>query len=119
MCKETGKPCYMKYIEDDDEPEKIYTLPALHIPEHLRKYLSGNRRSFFPYIWYFHQNNLGDSCSISRFLEHYPLWDNIKDETWNLNTWTEEDHENFKELCSLCQKSKLPFDVKWWRPEKD
>lgn len=119
ICNVTGKPCYMKYKEGEDEPEKIYEIPTLHIPAHLKTYLSGDRRSFFPYMWYFHENKLGDSSSISRFLEHYPLWENIKEQTWHLYDWTEENHKEFKELLILCEQTRLPFEVKWWRPSKD
>lgn len=118
VCNETGKLYYMNYIAETGEEEKIYDIARVAIPKHLIPYASGYSHHIYPYIWHFREQ-WDDSCSISVFLKNYPLWDDIKDQTWNLDNWSEKDHDNFKELLTLYKASGMPFQMKWRRREKD
>lgn len=117
VCNETGRLYYTNYIADTDEEEKIYDIAKIAIPKDLLRYVSGYSHHMFAYIWRF-RDQQENSCSIHTFLESYPEWNDIKDQTWNLGSWTEEDHKNFKELCTLYRGSGMPFQIQWWRPEK-
>ena len=117
VCNETGRLYYTNYLPDTDEEEKIYDIATVAIPKDLLRYVSGYSHHMFPYIWRFIDQQ-EKSCSVSVFLHSFPAWDDIKDQTWNLHNWSEEDHNRFKELLTLYQGSGMPFQIQWWRPEK-
>ena len=115
MCNKTGKPYYYKYSKNLGIT-RIYEMPSIEVPEHLREYLVGRGPIFYAYT---ESYNLRDvyQTSAEQFLEDYPSWteitthDTFSEDT--LDYWKEDDHIKFKELLKWCVAQGIPFQVSW------
>jgi hypothetical protein len=112
MCPITGRPYSFGH-----DGEKVYEVPSISIPEHLRSYLQGRGRCYQPYVEEFNAEDLFD-VSVDTFLESYPEWDKVleykelKDLPYS-SDWTQYDHKMFQELLEYLVKLPVSFRVCW------
>ena len=116
MCDTTGKPYYYKYDKTTNKMNRVYELPSVEVPEHLRKYLVGRGHLFHAYTEHFNEDGIFEA-SVEVFLEHYPDWEQVleheefRDDVPEF--WNEEDHNGFKALLEWCVKQYYMFKVTW------
>lgn len=106
----TGKPYY--YNKDF---EKVLWIPAIEIPEELKKYLYGRGSHFHVYTEKFNRKNIYH-VSLSAFLERFPSWSRYKKSDYfedNPEEWTREDHKNFKKLLKFLEEQPAHYTVSW------
>lgn len=113
LCPETGKPYYFS----KKTLEKVYKLPELKIPDHLKKYLQGRGGIFHKYVEEFDSNNV-TRTDVDSFLLEYPLWDQVKDSDWYDESWEgiwdEKQHDEFRELLvHLSETYDCYFNIDW------
>ncbi len=117
MCEETGKPYYLSYDKEKNLLEKIYGVPDVEVPEHLRKYLRGKGHFYHIYTGYFEEND-SRTVPVEEFLEQYPKWEEVKKyEEYHeeiRSCWSFEDHKNFKDLLQWCNEAGPSFEVCWY-----
>lgn len=117
ICSETAKPYYCKKNKETGNFEKHYSIPDIIIPEHLRKYIELKGDMFYAYINYFYENEQDvTNVHVEEFECWYPSWEEvIHSEHYDPdnNSWTEEDHLNFKELVDWCVKQDADFHIYW------
>lgn len=108
MCGHSGKP----YYYSRDSFEKIYTIPIIIVPEPHRRFCSGRGHLFGLYIQPFTNTY---SCSVNTFLDHFPLWEEIVNDTgfhqWA--DWTEDDHNAFRAAIVWFTKQDVEFTINW------
>lgn len=108
MCPETGKPYYY-----DEDLKKVYDFPDFQIPEDLRKYLQGRGHFFHAYADHFEEEGLGFEVEVCEFLDCFPDWEQVKEHTQYDESWTQEDHDRFKELLECLESLPASFSVSW------
>lgn len=114
LCRENGKPFFYDRKEDGDF-FKNYEIPDLEIPKQHRRFLQERGRIFHAYTGAFEYNDLY-TIDVEEFLDQFPEWEEVKDSDYydeNDETWTEEDHDQFKEALTWFSKQKLCFEVSW------
>lgn len=115
MCNKTGKPYYYNYSKEIGLT-RMYEIPSIEVPEHLRKYLVGRGTFFHAYTESFNLQDIYQT-SADQFLEDYPSWteitthDSFSEHT--LDYWKEDDHIKFKELLKWCVAQGISFQVSW------
>jgi hypothetical protein len=110
MDETTGKPFYF-----GKNLEKIYELPAVEIPEELRKYLYGRGHFFHVYTDKFNRKDIFE-VSVSTFLERYPTWKRFEESDYyedDPSCWSRDDHKNFKKLLKFLEDQPIGFTVSW------
>ena len=107
VCNKTGKPYYY-----GKNFERIYEIPPITVPEHLREYLEGRGPVFHAYTGHFNAQDIYNVTTYG-FLQQYPTWDSVQEEYEDHEYWTEEDHNKFKELLEWCNKQSVVFRVSW------
>lgn len=117
MCNKTGKPYYYNYKKNLGEVTRIYEMPSIEVPEHLREYLVGRGPIFHAYTDNFNERDVYLAC-VDQFLEYYPTWTDVTNhssfsEEDTLSYWKEEDHNKFKELLEWCAAQDVAFQVSW------
>lgn len=105
LCPVTGKP----YVYRNT---KVYEIPEIEIPEHLRKYLALKGTFLYAYTNSLEQDGFGMHVSADTFLDAFPCWDDVE-ETLKEDEWSEEDHEGLKALVTWCSEQTLEFHVSW------
>ncbi len=111
MCAIKGKPYYLVYNEETKKHEKFYGIPDIQIPEHLVKYLTGRGWHYQPYI-----ENLGNegNARVDIAFDQFPSFEEVKEhDSYNEDHWSEEDHNNFRELLEFLNDQKVCFQVSW------
>lgn len=111
MCPIKGKPYYSVYNKETKQNEKFYGIPDIEIPEHLAKYLTGRGWHFQPYV---EDLNNDGHARVDELLDQFPSFDKVKEHSsYHENRWTEEDHNNFRDLLELLNEQKVCFQVSW------
>lgn len=111
MCPIKGKPYYSVYNEETKQHEKVYGIPEIQIPEHLVKYLTGRGWHYQPYI-----ENLANEgyARVDIALDQFPSVEEVKEHSsFDEDHWSEEDHNNFKELLEFLNDQKVDFQLSW------
>ena len=107
LCPETGE-AFVGYYRS----QVPYEAEKHRIPVTFRKYLHGRGRFFLDYM------PMGANGEIfSEFVDvwynQFPCWGEIEEEEAVANEWTEEDHNNFKDLLKWFIDNGLDAVVSW------
>jgi hypothetical protein len=112
----TGLP----FVWGNNLEKKPYVPSDLEVPLKYRKWVWQRGHHFHYYIRSINESDLLSSTNVEHFLEKYPEWADVKNwmtldgEDEESYTWTEKDHDDFKEALKwFASKIYIYFEVSW------
>ena len=110
----SGLPVVYVYNPSTNSTMKTPYIPEDYkVPEEFCKYLTQQGSQFRYYIAPFHSSTTEIDASV--FLYYYPMWEDVVKYhgDYELDGWSEEDHNGFKKALEWMATKNYVFTVHW------
>jgi hypothetical protein len=104
LCHQTGTMFFYK-----SDLTKEYVIPNIVVPEQFRRFI--NQHGY--YLRLYTSQSTDGATSADNFLDKFPEWTEILKDNDYEESWTEEDHNLFKEALEWLVKQPIGFIVSW------